>query len=170
MSEQVPPFELSISSNDETLIFNESWSHQRHYHAVFNAQADILPARDFYGKPWAMLADWRKWLIQTPKAERLCVRTIGKFVARQLTHFAVICENHPVAKWQAEKVKAQHPELHCAVFTDIDAAKDWLFREGFDIDFSQIDFKSNWLEPSEEFAQMLQTLGVDKRRFHHGVC
>ncbi|MBE1298765.1 MAG: hypothetical protein GJ680_02485 [Alteromonadaceae bacterium] len=48
-------------------------------------------------------------------------------------------------------------------------AKDWLYRQGFDIDFTQIDFRPCWLEPSEEFTQLLQTLGVDKRRFRHGV-
>lgn len=169
MSVLQPPFQLSISSNAESLIFNDSWSHQRHYHAVFNSQAEILPNHNFYQKPWAMLADWRKWLIQTPEAERLCIRTIGKFVARNLTHFAVICEEHPVAKWQAEKVKLQHPALQCAVFTEIDAAKDWLYRQGFDIDFTQINFRPCWLEPSEDFTQLLQTLGVDKRRFRHGV-
>lgn len=74
-----------------------------------------------------------------------------------------------MAKWQAEKVKLQHPALQCAVFTEIDAAKDWLYRQGFDIDFTQINFRPCWLEPSEDFTQLLQTLGVDKRRFRHGV-
>ena len=159
------PFSISTSSNAELFVFHEYWSYSKHYQAVFNAQAEVLPKAFSMDKPWGLIADWRKWLVQVPEAERLCARSVGKFQAKGMTHYAAVCEDHPVAKWQCERIQQQNPGLHCDIFTSFDKAYDWFKLAGFDIDFELVPFDESWMQPSEIFEEVLRELNVSKKVF-----
>ena len=47
---------------------------------VHNAQNQIIPRYFSQNASWAMIADWRDWLIHVPESERLCIRTLDRFV------------------------------------------------------------------------------------------
>ena len=159
------PFSISTSPNAELFVFHEYWSYSKHYHAVFNAQAEVLPRAFPAGQPWGLIADWRKWLVQVPEAERLCARSVGKFQDKGMTHYAAVCEDHPIAKWQCERIQQQNPGLHCRIFTSFDEAYAWFTESGFDVNFNPVSFDEHWLQPSALFEQLLRELNVSKKAF-----
>lgn len=165
MSENEAPFSISMSKDVELITFNESWKHLKHYQGVFNSQFDVLGKHKMLGTRWAMVADWRKWLVQVPEAERLCIRSIGNFAKQGLTHFAPVCDKHPIAKWQAQKVIENNQSLRCEIFDDCNSALEWLRDEGFDMEVQPEPFVDNWMKPSVEFDHVLKELGMAPARF-----
>lgn len=159
------PFTISFSKNAELFKFNNQWDHRRHYQAVFNSQWQLLPEYFKNIHSWAMIADWRKWLVQVPESERLCVRCVDHFVAKGLTHYAIVSDEHPVAKWQANKVKEANPSIEIKIFENFDDSIAWLATCGFDTDFTEVDFEQNWLNQSKSFKQVLNDLNVKSDRF-----
>lgn len=160
-----PPFEISFSSNVEEFIFNPGWDHRKHYQAVFNSQDALLSQRIPADKPWAMLADWRRWLVLAPENERLCVRSVHRFVALGMTHYALLADEHPVARWQAEKVKEANPSLEFLVSTDKQELYTWLEAAGFDTAFRPEPFRAEWMLPSAYFDEVLRDLHADPNHF-----
>lgn len=162
---KMQPFTVSVSSNVELFEFSWQWHHRRHYQAVFNAQNEIIP-RHFAGlESWALIADWRRWLVQVPESERLCIRALRNFVTTGLSHYAILSDGHPVAKWQANRVKNAVPEVQVEIFDDRDESIQWLRTEGFDVQFRPLEFDQNWLYPSPIFSNILSELEVDKSLF-----
>lgn len=159
------PFSISVSTDVELFTFNKSWRHLKHYQGVFNSQFDVLGKHKMLGTRWAMVADWRKWLVQVPEAERLCIRSIGNFTKQGLTYFAPVCDKHPIAKWQAQKVIENNQSLHCEIYYDCNSALEWLKGEGFDTQVKPEPFVDSWMKPSVEFDQILKDLEVTPTRF-----
>lgn len=159
------PFNIYISQNVELFEFNHQWDHLKHYHAVFNSQHALI-SKYFQDKErWAMVADWRQWIVQVPEAERLCIRTVDQFVDQGMTHYAVLSDGHPVAKWQAQRVKEQNPRLVVEIFENKEECLTWLSTIGFSIDFTAINFDPTWLRPSLAFRDILRSLDMEKSRF-----
>lgn len=160
-----PPFSISISENVERFIFNKNWSYELHYQALFNAQFDLIPRHMPTSGNWAILADWRAWLVQVPEAERLCVRSVGEFVSLGLRHYAAVCEDHPVAKWQAEQVAVANPDVRVGIFTGFEEANEWLREQGYNTEYTDVPFESGWQAPSSKFDALLSKLKVDRKKF-----
>ena len=166
MPDTNPPFELSLSSNADCLIFNDNWSPQEHYQASFNAQYQVS-GQLMQNSTWAMIADWRKWLALTPEHERLCVRNMQTFSSQGLRHLAVLLDDHPVARWQLDKAQQSNPDIEFEACDDLASAKQWLAARGYDVDFAPVVFNPRWMYPSEYFEQVLDRLGADKTTFLH---
>lgn len=159
------PFYIEISPNVQKFVFSENWDHTRHYRAIFNGLDDVLEQHMPKDSSWGMIGDWRNWLVQIPESERLCVRCLGQLGTSGMTHYATVVEDHPVARWQLDKVAKQNPHIEVKAFTSFEDAEAWLKSHGFDCEFTSLGFKQDWLRPSERFVQTLDDLDVDKDKF-----
>lgn len=159
------PFTIAVSKNVEKFQFQKAWDHRKHYCSLFNAQNQIIPRHFSQNASWAMIADWRDWLIHVPESERLCIRTLDRFVDIGLTHYAVVANHHPIAKWQAEKVKAANPSLCIQLFEEFETGEKWLKERGFDTNFTSIPFETKWLSPSKKFTEIIDSLQLEREHF-----
>lgn len=159
------PFSIAVSKNVERFTFNKGWDHRKHYNSLFNAQNHIISQHFSQHPSWAMMADWRDWLVNVPESERLCIRTLDRFVNIGLTHYAVVANQHPIAKWQAEKVKAANPSLCIQIFEEFESGEKWLQERGFDTNFTSIPFEIKWLSPSKTFIEIIDSLQLEREYF-----
>ena len=159
------PFHIFVSSNLQKFEFSEHWDHTRHYQAVFNGVEDVLQNHMQPSFPWGMIGDWRNWLVQIPESERVCVRNLGSFYKSGLTHYASVVENHPISRWQHEKVNNANPKMKTHMCQTFKEAESWFKEQGFDTNFTRLPFKTEWLKPSQSFNEVLRKLNIDQRKF-----
>jgi hypothetical protein len=159
------PFRIYVSSNVQKFEFSATWDHTRHYQALFNGLNDVLNNHMAAGLPWGMIGDWRKWLVQIPESERVCVQNLGSLSKSGLTHYASVVEDHPISRWQHKKVSKANPTMKTMMCQSFEDAESWFHDHGFDTNFTCIPFKHEWLKASKAFDDAIKNLDIDKSKF-----
>lgn len=161
-------FTCSISKNLLQVDFGEQWDHKKHYLPLFNATGLIgrtMMATD----DWALLVNWNTELIKVPEEERICIRTLRRQMEFGLKTAINVVVQHPISDWQLDKVSKENPNLVMFVSYDPQSAISKLRELGYDTQVEAIPFDSNWLHPTPDFVQTLDSLGLNSTQFIQGA-
>ncbi len=106
-----------------------SWDHRiaKNYIDI----AEKLITENLSGQPWSILADFRKWTLNTPEAEKLLREHFKKRQRSGLSCISTIVDDSKIKKWQLERISRNHLPERSRFFSDVPEAILWLKKLGF---------------------------------------
>ncbi len=82
-------------------------------------------------KPWAILADARKWELHTPGAEDMLFQWFNLDRKTPITHLIVVLGKSELKKWQVNKTVKDATKFETTFFETISEAEDYLASLGY---------------------------------------
>ena len=83
-------------------------------------------------RSYAILAEGRKWDLNTPEAEKMDRNDLPVAFGDTLTHCAMIVGKSHLKEWQAENIEQGFLYFELKIFKNINEACSWLTLCGFD--------------------------------------